>query len=26
MTVFRTDQQGAIRFRGWNQWTIETVR
>ena len=26
MSVFRTDQQGAIRFRGWNQWKIETVR
>lgn len=26
MVVFRTDQQGAIRFRGWNQWKIETVR
>ena len=26
MMVFRTDQQGAIRFRGWNQWKIETVR
>ncbi|HFH9837460.1 TPA: DNA internalization-related competence protein ComEC/Rec2 [Streptococcus suis] len=26
MTVYRTDQQGAIRFRGWKEWTIETVR
>ena len=26
MVIFRTDQQGAIRFRGWNQWKIETVR
>ena len=26
IAVFRTDQQGAIRFRGWNQWNIETVR
>ena len=26
MTVFRTDQQGAIRFRGWQKWMIETVR
>ena len=26
IAVFRTDQQGAIRFRGWNQWKIETVR
>lgn len=24
--VYRTDQQGAIRFRGWREWTIETVR
>lgn len=24
--VFRTDQQGAIRFRGWKKWRIETVR
>ncbi|HEM3705051.1 TPA: DNA internalization-related competence protein ComEC/Rec2 [Streptococcus suis] len=24
--VYRTDQQGAIRFRGWTKWTIETVR
>ncbi|WP_029186499.1 DNA internalization-related competence protein ComEC/Rec2 [Streptococcus suis] len=24
--VYRTDQQGAIRFRGWKEWTIETVR
>ncbi len=24
--VFRTDEQGAIRFRGWKKWTIETVR
>ncbi|EIF37820.1 DNA internalization competence protein ComEC/Rec2-like protein [Streptococcus sp. SK643] len=23
--VFRTDQQGAIRFKGWNSWKIETV-
>lgn len=26
MEVYRTDQQGAIRFRGWTDWTIETVR
>lgn len=26
MTVYRTDQQGAIRFRGWRQWQAETVR
>lgn len=26
MQVYRTDQQGAIRFRGWKKWTIETVR
>lgn len=24
--VYRTDQQGAIRFRGWKKWTVETVR
>ena len=24
--VFRTDQQGAVRFKGWNRWHIETVR
>ncbi len=24
--VYRTDQQGAIRFRGWREWQIETVR
>ena len=24
--VYRTDQQGAIRFTGWNSWRIETVR
>ncbi|HEM2810210.1 TPA: DNA internalization-related competence protein ComEC/Rec2 [Streptococcus suis] len=24
--VYRTDQQGAIRLRGWKEWTIETVR
>ncbi|HEM3042634.1 DNA internalization-related competence protein ComEC/Rec2 [Streptococcus suis] len=24
--VYRTDQQGAIRFRGWKEWKIETVR
>ena len=23
---YRTDQQGAIRFKGWNSWRIETVR
>lgn len=26
MTVYRTDQDGAIRFRGWWKWNIETVR
>lgn len=26
MQVYRTDQQGAIRFRGWKEWKIETVR
>ena len=24
--VYRTDQHGAIRFKGWNSWRIETVR
>ena len=24
--VYRTDQQGAIRFKGWNSWRIESVR
>lgn len=24
--VYRTDQQGAIRFRGWKVWRIETVK
>ncbi|HEM4888664.1 TPA: DNA internalization-related competence protein ComEC/Rec2 [Streptococcus suis] len=24
--VYRTDQQGSIRFRGWREWRIETVR
>ena len=23
--VYRTDQQGAIRFQGWNSWKIESV-
>ena len=23
--VYRTDRQGAIRFKGWNGWKIETV-
>ena len=23
--IYRTDQQGAIRFKGWNGWKIETV-
>lgn len=26
MTVYRTDKQGAIRFRGLFRWQIETVR
>ncbi|MFC3929019.1 DNA internalization-related competence protein ComEC/Rec2 [Streptococcus caprae] len=26
MTVYRTDQQGAIRFHGWQSWKVETVR
>ncbi|WP_336314722.1 DNA internalization-related competence protein ComEC/Rec2 [Streptococcus oralis] len=24
--VYRTDQNGAIRFKGWNSWQIESVR
>ena len=24
--VYRTDQQGAIRFKGWRSWKIESVR
>lgn len=24
--VYRTDQQGAIRFRGWKEWKVETVK
>ena len=24
--VYRTDQQGAIRFKGWNSWKIESLR
>ncbi|GGE27665.1 DNA internalization-related competence protein ComEC/Rec2 [Streptococcus himalayensis] len=24
--VLRTDEQGAIRFTGWSEWKIETVR
>lgn len=24
--ILRTDEQGAIRFTGWQSWTIETVR
>ena len=24
--VYRTDQHGAIRFKGWNSWKIESVR
>ena len=24
--VYRTDKQGAIRFKGWNSWKIERVR
>ena len=23
--IYRTDQQGAIRFKGWKNWKIETV-
>ena len=24
--IYRTDQQGAIRFKGWKSWQIESVR
>ena len=24
--IYRTDQQGAIRFKGWKNWKIESVR
>lgn len=24
--IYRTDQQGAIRFKGWKSWRIESVR
>ena len=24
--IYRTDQQGAIRFKGWNSWQTESVR
>ena len=24
--IYRTDRQGAIRFKGWNSWQIESVR
>ena len=24
--IYRTDQKGAIRFKGWNSWQIESVR
>ena len=24
--VYRTDQHGALRFKGWNSWKIESVR
>ena len=24
--IYRTDQDGAIRFKGWNSWQIESVR
>ena len=24
--VYRTDQQGAVRFKGWNSWKIKSVR
>ena len=24
--IYRTDRQGAIRFKGWKSWQIESVR
>lgn len=24
--IYRTDQQGATRFKGWNSWQLESVR
>ena len=24
--IYRTDQQGAIRFKGWKSWKIESIR
>lgn len=24
--IYRTDEQGAIRFKGWDHWQIETVK
>ena len=24
--IYRTDQNGAIRFKGWKSWQIESVR
>ena len=24
--IYKTDKKGAIRFKGWNSWKIETVR
>ena len=25
-SIYKTDQKGAIRFKGWSAWQIETVR
>ena len=25
-SIYKTDQKGAIRFKGWSSWRIETVR
>ncbi|KXT78397.1 Late competence protein ComEC, DNA transport [Streptococcus sp. DD13] len=25
ISIYRTDQDGAIRLKGWNQWQLETV-
>ena len=24
-SIYKTDQKGAIRFKGWSSWRIETV-
>ena len=24
--IYKTDKKGAIRFKGWSSWKLETVR